>query len=77
MTRIEMSSRQLSVSPATRSLLDWLLILVTTGLFAILAMIAKLPHIDVAIGWAVGLAVAMLALLTTCGISLWRTTRFR
>ena len=54
-----------------------LLILVTTGLFSVLALIAKLPHIDIAFGWAIALTVAMLALLATCGIALWRTTRFR
>ena len=34
-------------------------------------------HIDIAFGWAIALTVAMLALLATCGIALWRTTRFR
>jgi hypothetical protein len=60
-----------------RTLLDWLLILVTTGLFAVLAFMARLPHIDISVGWAVALTMAMLALLATCGITLWRTTRFR
>ena len=60
-----------------RTLLDWLLILGTTALFAVLAIMAKLPHMDIALGWAISLAVAMLALLATCGIALWRTTRFR
>jgi drug/metabolite transporter (DMT)-like permease len=63
--------------PSTRTLLDWLLILVTTGLFAILASMARLPKMDLAWGWAVALTLAMLALLATCGIALWRTTRFR
>jgi hypothetical protein len=58
-------------------MLDWLLILVTTGLFVVLATMARLPHVDIAPVWAVGLTVAMLALLATCGIALWRTTRFR
>ncbi len=65
-------------SPATdRTILDWLLILVTTGVFAILALTAKLPHMDIALGWAAALTGAMFALLVTCGIALWRTTRFR
>lgn len=70
-------ARQFAATPNSRTLLDWLLILVTTGLFAVLATMARLPHMDIALGWAVGLTVAMLALLTTCGIALWRTTRFR
>ena len=60
-----------------RSLLDWLLVLITTALFIALAFMAKLPHIDIGTGWAVALSLAMLALLTACGIALWRTTRFR
>jgi drug/metabolite transporter (DMT)-like permease len=68
---------KLSASPTSRTVLDWLLILVTTVLFGILAMMAKLPHIGVAIGWAVVLTVAMLVLLAACGIAIWRTTRFR
>jgi glucose uptake protein GlcU len=63
--------------PSTRTLLDWLLILVTSGFFAILAFMAKLPKMDIAWGWAVALTLAMFALLATCGIALWRTTRFR
>jgi len=61
----------------SRTLVDWLLILLTTGLFGVLALMARLPHVDIALGWAVALAAAMLALLATCAIALWRTTRFR
>jgi drug/metabolite transporter (DMT)-like permease len=60
-----------------RTLLDWLLILGTTALFAGLALMAKLPTVEISAAWAVALTVAMLALLATCGIALWRTTRFR
>jgi len=64
-------------SAGGRTFLDWLLILVTTGLFAVLAVMARLPRVEIAMGWAVALTVAMLALLATCGLALWRTTRFR
>jgi len=57
--------------------LDWLLILGTTGLFIALAALARLPHMGISTGWAVALTLAMLSLLATCGIALWRTTRFR
>src|SRR3984957_18005080 len=66
-----------SGSPSHRTLLDWLLILVTTALFIMLAVLATFPHVDIAAGWAAALAIAMLALLATCGMALWRTTRFR
>ncbi len=61
----------------TRSILDWALILGTTALFIALATMARLPRIDIGLGSAVVLTLGMLALLATCGIALWRTTRFR
>src|SRR5579871_3713231 len=75
--RAGMEGRAHGSSATGRSILDWLLILGTTGLFAMLALMARLPHVDGSLGWAVALTVAMLALLATCGIALWRTTRFR
>lgn len=63
--------------PTSRTLIDWLLILGTTALFALLAAMARLPHIDISLTWATALTLAMLALLATCGVALWRTTRFR
>ena len=61
----------------SRTVLDWMLILGTTALFVVLATMAKLPHMEIGLGWAMLLTVAMLSLLVTCGIALWRTTRFR
>src|ERR1700726_612562 len=66
-----------AATPGARSVLDWLLMLVTTFLFAVLAAMARLPHMEIALGWAAALVVTMLVLLATCGIALWRTTRFR
>lgn len=60
-----------------RTFVDWLLILGTSGVFVALALMARLPHMDISLGWAAALVIAMLLLLATCGISLWRTTRFR
>jgi drug/metabolite transporter (DMT)-like permease len=80
--RAGMEGRGMKNSPPdsaanSRTLLDWLLILGTTALFAGLALMAKLPTVEISAAWAVALTVAMLALLATCGIALWRTTRFR
>ena len=75
--RAGMEGRPHGIAPTGRTTLDWLLILITTGLFVVLATMAKLPHLDLAVGWAAALTIAMLALLATCGIALWRTTRFR
>ena len=77
--RAGMEGREMEGRPraTARSILDWILILGTTGLFIALATMAQLPHMDIGLGWAGLLTLAMLALLATCGIALWRTTRFR
>jgi len=62
---------------SARTAVDWLLILGTTALFVVLAVMARRPQIDISLGWAFILTVAMLGLLATCALSLWRTTRFR
>ena len=60
-----------------RSPVDWLLILGTTALFVVLAIIARIPRMAVNPGWALFLTLAMLALMSACALALWRTTRFR
>ena len=75
--RAGMEGRQFGAGPSNRTLLDWILVLGTTAIFVVLAVMARLPHMEIAMGWAVALTIAMLALLATCGIALWRTTRFR
>jgi drug/metabolite transporter (DMT)-like permease len=75
--RAGMEGRSFGSPQRSRTLLDWLLILGTTGLFALLASAAQLPHMEISLSWAVALTAAMLALLAAGGIALWRTTRFR
>ena len=75
--RAGMEGRAYESSAAGRSILDWLLILVTTALFAALAIISKPPQVDVSFGWAAALTVVMFTLMSACGVALWRTTRFR
>ena len=74
--RAGMEGRDFGAAPAARTFLDWLLIFGTTVLFILLGVVASLPHMDISLGWAVALTVAMFALLVTCGIALWRTTHF-
>jgi len=72
-----MEGRHFGSHETTRSAVDWLLILGTTTLFIWLATLAKLPHLDISLNWAIALIVAMLALLLAGGVTLWRTTHFR
>jgi hypothetical protein len=74
--RASMEGRLSGVSPSRRSLVDWLLIGGATAMFLALAAIARLPVMEINLVWATVLAAAMLALLATCAVSLWRTTRF-
>jgi hypothetical protein len=75
--RAGMEGRDFGSAPVSRSLLDWLLILGTTVLFVILALMARLPPIHFSGAWATALTAAMLALVATCSVALWHTTRFR
>jgi drug/metabolite transporter (DMT)-like permease len=75
--RAGMEGREFGVEANRRSLLDWLLIGGTTAIFIALAAIARLPSVNIHMGWAATISAAMLGLLVWCGIALWRTTRFR
>jgi drug/metabolite transporter (DMT)-like permease len=59
-----------------RSAFDWLLVAGATGVFVVLATIARVPRMSLN-GLAVAaLSAAMLLLLVFSGLKLWRTTRF-
>jgi hypothetical protein len=60
----------------SRTWFDWLLVTVVTGVFVVFAILGRAPQM--ALNWnaVAGLALAMLLLLSVCGIALWRTTRF-
>jgi len=75
--RAGMEGRAYEAGSNRRTVVDWLLMSGATGLFAVLAAMARLPHIGIRVGWAIALTVAMLALLASCGIAIWRTTQFR
>ena len=72
-----MEGKSYGTASHSRTIIDWILILGTTGLFAALALMARLPHIDISITSAIILTLAMLGLLAAGGLALWRTTRFR
>jgi drug/metabolite transporter (DMT)-like permease len=75
--RAGLDGRAYEAGPTRRSLVDWLLIAGTTGLFAALAAMARFPHVGASTVWAVALSSAMVVLLATCGVALWRATEFR
>jgi glucose uptake protein GlcU len=63
-------------SKPPRRLLDWILVAVATGVFAVFATMARAPGMPFHWMPAVLLIVATLLLLMVCGGALWRTTRF-
>ena len=75
--RAGMEGKSYGTVSHSRTIIDWTLILGTTALFAVLASMTRLPHIEVSFAWAITLTLAMLGLLAAGGIALWRTTRFR
>src|SRR6202171_3318642 len=60
----------------SRSALDWFLVAVATGIFAVFAAMARAPRLSFHWGPAAVLCAATLVLLLVCGVKLWRTTRF-
>jgi drug/metabolite transporter (DMT)-like permease len=61
---------------ASRSILDWILVCGATAVFLILALLARAPNLSLRWSALVSLIAAMLLLLTTCAVALWRVTRF-
>jgi hypothetical protein len=75
--RAGLQGREHTEGREQRTGLDWALVGSTTAIFIGLAVMAKMPTGNINSMWAAVLAMAMLVLLATCGIALWRTTRFR
>src|ERR1700676_2359677 len=59
-----------------RGPLDWIVVAVATGIFAVFAAMARAPRLSFHWGPAAVLSAATLVLLLVCGLKLWRTTRF-
>jgi glucose uptake protein GlcU len=75
--RAGMEGREFEGGGKRRTLIDCMLIAGTTAVFMVLAAVARVPRMDMHLTWAAALAAAMLVLLVSCGITLWRTTGFR
>jgi drug/metabolite transporter (DMT)-like permease len=61
----------------SRSVWDWLLVGLASGVFLVLALMARVPQITVNWGMVGLLTMASLAVLLICGMALWKTTRFQ
>jgi hypothetical protein len=74
--RAAMEGREFEGVRRRRSLIDWLLVGGVTAIFVALAAMARVPRMDIDLRSAAAIAVAMFALVISCGIALWRATRF-
>jgi hypothetical protein len=74
--RTRMEGRDLDSGATRRTWFDWLLVSAATLIFAVFGAIARVPHMDIHMGWLVTLSVAMLLVLLAAGIALWRVTKF-
>jgi glucose uptake protein GlcU len=71
-----MRGEEASAEKHRRSWLDWGGGGCAIAIFVALAVITKIPPMNLRLGWVVSLTAATLALLAASGRALWRTTRF-
>jgi drug/metabolite transporter (DMT)-like permease len=62
---------------AARTVWDWLMVIVATGVFVLFASMARVPQMSLHWGAVLLLTAASIVLLLICGVALWRTTRFQ
>ena len=74
--RTRMEGHDLHMSGTRRTWVDWLLIAGAIVLFVWFGAMARVPAMEIQMGWLAALSVAMLLVLVVGGIALWRVTRF-
>ncbi|HEY6990198.1 MAG TPA: GRP family sugar transporter [Bryobacteraceae bacterium] len=55
---------------------DWLFIAAAVFIFAALGAMARVPEMEIGMGWLAALSLAMLVVLVAGGLALWRITKF-
>ncbi|MGC2661459.1 MAG: GRP family sugar transporter [Bryobacteraceae bacterium] len=68
--------RELTAEPTGRTFGDWVLVGGATLFFVLIGTMARVPHMDIQMGWLFALTAAMLVMLAAGCIALWRVTRF-
>jgi glucose uptake protein GlcU len=74
MTRME--GHDLDSAGIRRTWVDWLLVSGATFIFVVLGVMARVPHMEIQMGWLLALTLAMLLVLLAAGLALWRVTKF-
>jgi drug/metabolite transporter (DMT)-like permease len=71
-----MQGHDVDTSGRRRTWLDWLLVGSATLIFVVLGAMARIPQMEIQMGWLTALSLAMLLILFACGFALWRLTKF-
>ncbi len=71
-----MEGRDVSTSEVRRTWVDWVMITTATLIFVALGALAKVPHMEIQMGWLALFAVLMVGVLGVGGLVLWRVTKF-
>ncbi|MCI0461430.1 MAG: GRP family sugar transporter [Gemmataceae bacterium] len=75
--RTSLEGREVHDTGQRRTWLDWFIVAGATATFVGFAAVARPPEMTLSWEWVSALTLAMLVLLASCGLALWRTTRFR
>jgi len=71
-----MAGHELKPQRGARTPTDWLFIAAAIFIFAALGAMARVPEMEIGMGWLAALSLAMLAVLVAGGVALWRITKF-
>jgi drug/metabolite transporter (DMT)-like permease len=71
-----MEGHEVSSGEVRRTWVDWLVIAAATLIFVGLGTVARVPHMQIQTGWLALFAAALIAVLVTGGVVLWRVTKF-
>ena len=71
-----MEGHDLDSTGTGRTWVDWLLIAGASLIFVLLGAMARVPQMEIQMGWLVALTIAMLLVLVATGFALWRVTKF-
>jgi hypothetical protein len=74
--RTRMEGRDLDADTTRRTWFDWLLVSAAIFIFAAFGAMARVPQMEIHMGWLVTLSLAMLLVLLAAGLALWRVTKF-
>jgi drug/metabolite transporter (DMT)-like permease len=71
-----MEGRDLDTQAVRRTWIDWLLVGGATLIFVVLGWLARVPRMEIHMGWLAALSLAMIVVLVAAGLALWRLTKF-